>query len=219
MKDICEINQDITEKFNYLDEEQRQLEEEEHLRKLSIIDSYEDEIKEILFLSSGCVSKNSFSYKEYGLGLSPDYVNLESLVDKLHKLLSNKIGIEYTRSYSQYYGSFENEEDYRNWSLKFISYSSNKKYLEYFLSIVNKYSKEFYDKEYFIRYEGELFDARIVLVTTKETWKQEYLRHSDTLKRPFSFSVAAMIPILGWLVLLYSMFVAISIYIKHIGGK
>ena len=50
MKDVCELNQNITDKFKHLDDEQYQQEYAEHCRKMSIIDSYEEEIKEVLFL-------------------------------------------------------------------------------------------------------------------------------------------------------------------------
>ena len=50
MKDVCTLNQSITDKFKHLDNEQYQQEYAEHCRKMSIIDSYEDEIKEVLFL-------------------------------------------------------------------------------------------------------------------------------------------------------------------------
>ena len=47
MKDICELNQNITDKFKHLDDEQSQQEDAEHCRKMDIIDSYEEEIKEV----------------------------------------------------------------------------------------------------------------------------------------------------------------------------
>ena len=50
MKDVCILNQNITDKFKHLDDEQYQQEYAEHCRKMNIIDSYEDEIKEVLFL-------------------------------------------------------------------------------------------------------------------------------------------------------------------------
>ena len=50
MKDVCTLNQNITDKFKLLDDEQYQQEYAEHCRKMNIIDSYEDEIKEVLFL-------------------------------------------------------------------------------------------------------------------------------------------------------------------------
>ena len=52
MKDVCTLNQNITDKFKHLDDEQCQQEYDEQCRKMAIIDSYEDEIKEVLFLSS-----------------------------------------------------------------------------------------------------------------------------------------------------------------------
>lgn len=94
MNNICKVNQNITDKFKHLDDVQYQQEYDEHCRKMSIIDSYEEEIKEVLFLSSGCVDTSSHSYKEYGLGLSPDYINLEDIVDKTQALKSSKLGIE-----------------------------------------------------------------------------------------------------------------------------
>ena len=63
MKDVCALNQNITDKFKHLDDEQCQQEYNEHCRKMNIIDSYEDEIKEVLFLSSGCVDISSHSYR------------------------------------------------------------------------------------------------------------------------------------------------------------
>ena len=44
MKDVCTLNQNITDKFKHLDDEQYQQEYAEHCRKMDIIDSYEDEI-------------------------------------------------------------------------------------------------------------------------------------------------------------------------------
>ena len=44
MKDVCALNQNITDKFKHLDDEQYQKEYAEHCRKMDIIDSYEDEI-------------------------------------------------------------------------------------------------------------------------------------------------------------------------------
>ena len=44
MKDVCILNQNITDKFKRLDDEQCQQEYAEHCRKMDIIDSYEDEI-------------------------------------------------------------------------------------------------------------------------------------------------------------------------------
>ena len=44
MKDVCTLNQNITDKFKHLDDEQSQQEYDEHCRKMAIIDSYEDEI-------------------------------------------------------------------------------------------------------------------------------------------------------------------------------
>ena len=44
MKDVCTLNQNITDKFKHLDDEQYQQEYAEHCRKMNIIDSYEEEI-------------------------------------------------------------------------------------------------------------------------------------------------------------------------------
>ena len=44
MKDVCKLNQNITDKFKHLDDEQSQQEDAEHCRKMDIIDSYEEEI-------------------------------------------------------------------------------------------------------------------------------------------------------------------------------
>ena len=58
MKDVCTLNQNITDKFKHLDDEQYQQEYAEHCRKMNIIDSYEDEIKEVLFFQQmNCLKK------------------------------------------------------------------------------------------------------------------------------------------------------------------
>jgi len=215
MKDVCLINQDITDKFKELDNEKYQEDYEEHCRKMSIIDSYEEEIKEVLFLSSGCVDKTTHSFKKYGLGVSPDYINVKNLIDKLQTLKAKNLGLKYVEEDHHSYGHFLHQSDVDKHGLKFLFSWGNKEYSEYFINIVNKYSKEFYNKEYFLRCEGSFLDSYYTLVTTDETWKMEYLRHPDTLKRPFSFTIATLIPVLGWLVILYSLTVAAKLYLKH----
>lgn len=193
MNNVCVVNQNITNKFKHLDDEQYQSEYKEHCRKMSIIDSYEEEIKEVLFLSSGCVDKSTHSYQKFGLGLKPDYINLENLVDKIQHLKAAKL----------------------NFELDFIGRRAYQEYTDYLIEKVNHYSKEFYNKEYFLRCEGSFMDSYHTLVTKDETWKMEYLRHSDTLKTPLGFTVAALIPVFGWFFLLYSLYEAIKIYVKH----
>lgn len=218
MNNVCKVNQNITDKFKHLDDEQYQQEYDEHCRKMSIIDSYEEEIKEVLFLSSGCVDTSSYSYKEYGLGLSPDYVNSIYLIDSVQHLKAEKLGLDYKPYHPYVVSGFTGKtEDKESYSLSFIKGTSNKEYLDYFLSIVNKYSKEFYGKEYFTRWEGVMFDYTLILVTTKETWKQEYLRNEDTLHSWKGFTIATLIPIFGWYFVLYSMYEAVRLYIKHKG--
>ena len=217
MKDVCILNQNITDKFKHLDDEQCQQEYDEQCRKMAIIDSYEDEIKEVLFLSSGCVDTSSHSYKEYGLGISPNYINTENLVDKLQALRANLLGLDYRGLNHSFYGYFINQSDVDQHGLKFLYERENKEYSEYFLSIVNKYSKEFYNKEYFLRLEGSSMDCYSSLVTKDETWKMEYLRHPDTLKTPLEFTLATLLPVFGWLYILYSMYEAVKIYLKHRG--
>lgn len=197
MKEVCILNQDITEKFKYLDDKQYQQEYIEHCHKMSIIDSYEEEIKEVLFLSSGCVDVSSHSYKKYGLGLSPDYINLKSLVHSIHCLKVKN-------------GTYREPID-------FYERSEEVDYKDYLVSKINKYSKEFYNKEYFTCWEGEVFDYKMVLVTKDETWSMEYLRHSETLHSWKSFIIAGLIPIFGWIYILYSMYEAVNIYLKHRG--
>ena len=197
MNNVCKVNQNITDKFKHLDDVQYQQEYNEHCRKMSIVDSYEEEIKEVLFLSSGCVDTSSHSYKEYGLGLSPDYISLESLIYKLQCLKSKN-------------GNYKEP-------INFCEYAKESDYTEYLLSIINKYSKEFYNKEYFTRWEGELFSYELTLVSKCESWKQEYLRNGDTLKSWKGFTIATLIPIFGWYFVLYSMYEAVRLYIKHKG--
>ena len=197
MNNVCKVNQNITDKFKHLDDVQYQQEYDEHCRKMSIINSYEEEIKEVLFLSSGCVDTSSHSYKEYGLGLSPNYINLGSLIYKLQCLKSKN-------------GSYKEPVD-------FCEYSKESDYTEYLLSIINKYSKEFYNKEYFTRWEGVMFDSGIVLVSKCENWKQEYLRNGDTLHSWEWYVLAMLLPIFGWYFVLYSMYEAVRLYFKHKG--
>ena len=215
MKDVCTLNQNITDKFKHLDDEQCQQEYDEQCRKMAIIDSYEDEIKEVLFLSSGCVDLGSHSYKEYGLEISPDYINTENLVDKLQALRANLLGLEYSGLNHSFYGYFIKQSDVDKHGLKFLYERENKEYSEYFLSIVNKYSREFFGKEYLLRCEGSFTDSHCSLVTKDETWSMEYLRHPDTLKTPLEFTLATLLPVFGWFFILCSMYGAVKIYLKH----
>ena len=50
MKDVCIVNQSITDEFKTLDDEHYQEEYKEHQRKMNIINSYEEEIKKVMFL-------------------------------------------------------------------------------------------------------------------------------------------------------------------------
>ena len=217
MKDVCILNQNITDKFKHLDDEQYQQECAEHCRKMNIIDSYEDEIKEVLFLSSGCVETSSHSYKEYGLGISPDYIDFERLIDKIQYLRATRLKLDYldTRYYNGGYFKMKSDEDIH--SLRFLDYRKNKDYQDHLIDKVNKYSKEFYDKEYFLRCEGSFMDSCYSLVTKDETWKMEYLRHPDTFKTPLELTVATLLPVFGWFFVLYSMYEAAKIYLKHRG--
>ena len=218
MNNVCKVNQNITDKFKHLDDVQYQQEYVEHCRKMSIIDSYEEEIKEVLFLSSGCVDTSSHSYKEYGLGLSPDYINLVDIIDKFQALKSHKLGLKYLtyRCYS-IWGFVAPEMESGEYDLMFINRHYNKDYQEYFISIVNKYSKEFYNKEYFLRTEGSFMDSYYTLVTKDETWGMEYLRMSDTLKSWKEYVLAMLLPVFGWYFVLYSMYEAVRLYVKHKG--
>ena len=45
MNNVCVVSQNITDKFKHLDDEQHQSEYKEHCRKMSVIDSYEEEVK------------------------------------------------------------------------------------------------------------------------------------------------------------------------------
>ena len=213
MNNVCTVNQDITDKFKHLDDEQYQSEYKGHCRKMSIIDSYEEEIKEV-FLSSGCVDKSTHSYKRFGLGIKPNYINLENLVDKIQHLKATKMGLKY-RTYTpfDYYGFIDNEDGHTYFELDFIGRRAYQEYTYYLIEKVNHYSKEFYNKEYFLRCEGSFMDS--YLVTKDETWKMEYLRHSDTLKTPLEFTLAVLLPVFGWFFILYSLYEAIKIFIKH----
>lgn len=216
MSNVCIVNQNITDKFKHLDDEQYQSEYKEHCRKMSIIDSYEEEIKEALFLSSGCVDKGTHSYNKFGLGMKPDYINLENLVDKIQHLKATKLGLKY-RTYTpfNYYG-FINSEDGSTYSeLDFIGRKAYQEYTDYLIEKVNHYAKEFYNKEYFLRGEGSFMDGYYTLVTKDETWKMEYSRNSDTLHKPFEFILATLFPVFGWLFLFYSLYVAVNLYFKH----
>lgn len=218
MKDVCKLNQNITDKFKHLDDEQYQQEYAEHCRKMNIIDSYEDEIKEVLFLSSGCVDKGTHSYQQFGLGMKPDYISLENLMDKIQHLKATKMGLKY-RTYTpfDYYGFTEQDAKDYNVDLDFIGRRAYQEYTDYLIKKVNHYSKEFYNKEYFLRCEGSFMDSYHALVTKDETWSMEYLRHPETLHSWKSFTIAGLIPILGWLYILYSMYEAVKIYLKHRG--
>ena len=215
MKDVCTLNQNITDKFKHLDGEQYQSEYKEHCRKMSIIDSYEDEIKEVLFLSSGCVETSSHSYKEYGLGISPDYINFERLIDKIQYLRATRLKLDYLGANYFNGGYFKIKTDGEVHSLRFVESGKNKDYQEHLIKKVNKYSKEFYNKEYFLRLEGSFMDWYSSLVTKDETWSMEYLRHPDTLHSWKGFTIATLVPIFGWFYILYSVYEAVKIYLKH----
>ena len=216
MKDVCALNQNITDEFKRLDDEQCQQEYAEHCRKMTIIDSYEEEIKEVLFLSSGCVDKGTHSYQQFGLGMKPDYISLENLMDKIQHLKATKMGLKY-RTYTpfDYYGFTEQDAKDYNVDLDFIGRRAYQEYTDYLIKKVNHYSKEFYNKEYFLRCEGSFMDSYYSLVTKDETWSMEYLRHPDTVKTPLEFTLATLLPVFGWLFILYSMYEAAKIYFKH----
>lgn len=217
MNNVCKVNQNITDKFKHLDDVQYQQEYDEHCRKMSIIDSYEEEIKEVLFLSSGCVDVNSHSYKQYGLGLSPDYINLKRLIDKIQHLRANTLGLEY--DHLDYFGGgdFELYEDAVKHSISFVGFDKEYEYTDHLLSIVNKYSKEFYGKEYFLGWKNDPYKNFKTLIYKDETWNMEYLRMTDTLKSWKGFTIAILVPIFGWSFVLYSMYEAVRLYIKHKG--
>ena len=216
MNYVCVVNQNITDKFKHLDDEQYQSEYKEHCRKMSVIDSYEEEIKEVLFLSSGCVEKGTHSYQQFGLGLRPDYISLENLVDKIQHLKATKLQISYY-PYSPFrsWGFVKDDDGIYKHNLEFVLGMSSQEYTDYLIEKVNLYSKEFYNKEYFLRVSYYDYSTHHTLVTKDETWKMEYLRHPETLHRPFSFTIAALIPIFGWIVLLYCLYEAVNIYMKH----
>ena len=216
MNKICTLNQNITDKFKHLDDEQHQQEYAEHCRKMAIIDSYEEEIKEVLFLSSGCVDKGTHSYQQFGLGMKPDYISLENLMDKIQHLKATKMGLKY-RTYTpfDYYGFTEQDAKDYNVDLDFIGRRVYQEYTDYLIEKVNHYSKEFYNKEYFLRCEGSFMNGYYTLVTKDETWKMEYLRHPDTFKTPLEFTLATLLPVFGWVFILYSMYEAVKIYMKH----
>lgn len=205
MKDVCIVNQDITDEFKSLDDEHYQEEYAEHQRKMNIIDSYEEEIKKVLFLSSGCVSKTTNSYAKYGVGIKPNYIGVANLLDKVQSLKSKKLRLVFNEYNCGYYGNFVDKSVEHEYGLKFI------------LKSENKYSLEFFNKEYFLRCEGSFLDSYYVLVTKDETWKMEYSRNSDTLHSWQSFTIASLIPVFGWMFLVYSAYVAINLYFKHRG--
>ena len=217
MKDVCIINQNITEEFKLLDEEHYQEQYEERQRKLSIIDSYEEEIKKVMFLSSGCVSENTNSFTKYGVGIKPNYIGVAYLLDKIQSLKAKRMGLVYNEYNCAYYGSFADKFVEHEQGLGFILEYGNKEYLNYFISVVNKYSLEFFNKEYFLRCEGSLWDNYYVLVTKDETWKMEYSRNSDIIKTPLGLILAVIIPVFGWAFLLYSIYIAIDVYYRQRG--
>lgn len=217
MKDVCIINQNITDEFKLLDDKHYQKEYAEHQRKMNIIDSYEEDIKKVMFLSSGCVSKTTDSFTKYGLGLKPNYIGVANLLDKVQSLKAKKLGLVFNESNWECYGNFVGESTEHEYGLLFILKSENKEYLNHFISIVNKYSLEFFNKEYFLRCEGSFLDSYYTLVIKDETWKMEYSRNSDTLHKPFEFILATLLPVFGWMFLFYSAYVAVNLYFKHRG--
>lgn len=217
MNNICKVNQNITDKFKHLDDVQYQQEYNEHCRKMSIIDSYEEEIKEVLFLSSGCVDTSSYSYREYGLGLSPDYINLERLIDKIQYLRASTLGLEYDRLDYFGGGNFHLYEDVVKHSISFASFEKESKYTDHLLTVVNRYSKEFYDKEYFLGCKNDPYDNFKTLISKDETWNMEYLRNGDTLHSWEWHVLAMLLHIFGWYFVLYSMYEAVRLYFKHKG--
>lgn len=215
MKDVCIVNQSITDEFKLLDDEHYQEEYKEHQRKMNIIDSYDEEIKKVLFLSSGCVSETTNSFTKYSVGIKPDYIGVANLLDKVQSLKAKKLGLVFNEYNCGYYGNFVDNSVEQEYGLIFILKYGNKEYLNYFVSVVNKYSLEFFNKEYFLRCDGSFMDSYYVLVTKDETWKMEYSRNSDTLHKPFEFILATLLPVFGWLFLFYSTYVAVSLYFKH----
>lgn len=219
MKDVCILNQDITDEFKALDDEHYQEEYKEHQRKMNIINSYEEEIKKVMFLSSGCVEKGTHSYQQFGLGMKPDYINLENLVDKIQHLKAANLGLKY-KPYDGYsiWGFVGSDDGHQDYILDFIGRRDYQEYTDYLIDKVNHYSKEFYNKEYFFLCEGSgLWCSYYTLVTKDETWKMEYLRTEDTLHSWKSFTIASLIPVFGWMFLVYSACVAINLYFKHRG--
>ena len=103
----------------------------------------------------------------------------------------------------------------KEYVLDFIGRRAYQDYTNYLIKKVNHYSKEFYNKEYFLRCEGSFMDSYYTLVTKDETWKMEYLRNSDTLKTPLGLTCATLLPVFGWFFLLYSLYEVVKIYIKH----
>ena len=220
MKDVCIVNQSITDEFKLLDDKHYQKEYAEHQSKMNIIDSYEEEIKKVMFLSSGCVSETTNSFTKYGLGINPDYIGLENLVDKIQHLKATKLGLKYRPYYGTYsiWGFVGSDDGHQDYVLDFIGRRVYQEYTDYLIDKVNHYSKEFYNKEYFLRCEGSgLWCSYYTLVTKDETWKMEYSRNSDTLHSWKSFTIALLIPVFGWMFLFYSAYVAISLYFKHRG--
>lgn len=218
MKDVCIVNQDITDEFKALDDEHYQEECKEHQRKMNIINSYEEEIKNVLFLSSGCVEKGTHSYQQFGLGMKPDYISLENLVDKLQYLKATKLGLKY-ETYSPFglCGFVGSDDGHQDYVLDFVGRRAYQEYTDYLIEKVNHYSKEFYSKDYFLRCEGSFMNSYYTLVTKDETWKMEYSRNSDTLHSWKSFTIASLIPVFGWMFLFYSAYIAIDLYFKHRG--
>ena len=157
MKDVCIVNQNITDEFKILDDEHYQEEYTEHQRKMNIIDSYGEEIKKVLFLSSGCVSETTNSFNKYGLGINPDYIGVANLLDKVQSLKAKNLGLVFIEYNCEYCGNFADKSVEHEYGLRFILEYGNRDYLNYFTSIVNKYSLEFFNKEYFLRCEGVVF--------------------------------------------------------------
>ena len=78
MSNVCVVNQDITDKFKHLDDEQHQSEYKEHCRKMSVIDSYEEEIKEV---EVSCVLKENEDGTKISLR-SKNYVDVSAVSAK-----------------------------------------------------------------------------------------------------------------------------------------
>lgn len=120
MKDVCIVNQDIADEFKALDAEHYQEEYKEHQRKMNIIISYEEEIKKVMFLSSGCVSETTDSFTKYGLGLKPNYIGVADLLDKVQSLKAKKLGLVFHEYNCGYYGNFVDKFVEHEYGLKFI---------------------------------------------------------------------------------------------------